>query len=190
MLQTTRASGKWLSGALALLIFGSGCSKEQKSAPVETEAGESELQLLAAGAVAPLFSATAHSGEKVELAQLRGKKVVLFFYPKDNTPGCTVEAQGFRDEHEKYKSLNAVVIGVSTQDNESHRAFAKEHGLPFLLIPDEDRSIATSYGVGSRLGLSKRVTFLIGPDGKIAQVFDEVVPEDHAEELLSALKAL
>lgn len=191
MLPIKRDGIGWLAGALVLLVFGVGCSKEQKkSENSELDAAESEPQLLAAGAVAPLFSATAHSGENVELAQLRGKKVVLYFYPKDNTPGCTVEAQGFRDEYEKFQSLDAVVIGVSTQGNDSHREFAKEHNLPFLLIPDEDRSISESYGVGSRLGLSQRVTFLIGPDGKISHVFDEVVPEDHAEELLSALKAL
>lgn len=140
--------------------------------------------------MAPSFSAVAHSGEKVDLEGLRGKKVVLYFYPKDNTPGCTVEAQGFRDAHQTYESRDVVVIGVSTQDNESHREFAKEHGLPFLLIPDEDRSIAKSYGVGSMLGMSKRVTFLIGPDGKIAKVYESVSPKEHAEQLLSDLDEL
>lgn len=190
----TRGREQWIGGALLLLTFCSGCSKEStKGAPAgpdDSQAADSEPQLLAAGADAPLFSATAHSGEKVELAKLRGKKVVLYFYPKDNTPGCTVEAHGFRDEHEKYKSRNTVVIGVSTQNNESHREFATEHDLPFLLIPDEDRAIATSYGVGSRFGLSQRVTFLISPSGKIAKVYDQVVPEDHADELLEDLNAL
>lgn len=191
-MQPTKRDGRgWLAGALALLLFGFGCSKDQQKGELsETDAAESEPQLLGAGVVAPPFSATAHSGEKVELAQFRGKKVVLYFYPKDNTPGCTVEAQGFRDEYEKFQSLDAVVIGVSTQGNDSHREFAKEHNLPFLLIPDEDRSISESYGVGSRLGLSRRVTFLIRPDGKIARVFPEVVPEEHAEELLAELGAL
>lgn len=146
--------------------------------------------LLHAGDAAPEFTTTSHSGEKVSTDSLKGKVVVLYFYPKDNTPGCTTEAQGFRDAYQSYEDLNVVVIGVSTQDNESHREFAEEHGLPFLLLPDEDGSIAKSFGVGSFLGMAKRVTFIIDQQGKIAKVYEKVAPKDHAEEVLADIRAL
>lgn len=197
MIATSRNACVW--GIGALLGLNVACSKEEKateaaSPPSTTSeaptASPPAEKILKAGAEAPAFSAVAHSGEKIALKELRGKKVVLYFYPKDNTPGCTVEAQAFRDNHETYVSRDVVVIGVSTQDNDSHRQFAEEHGLKFALIADEDRSIAKSYGVGSMLGMSKRVTFLIGPDGKIAKVYEDVTPKEHAAQLLSDLDEL
>ncbi len=147
-------------------------------------------ELLSEGSAAPEFSAQAHSGQDVKLSALRGKVVVLYFYPKDNTPGCTREAEGFRDAHQSYEDEGAVVIGVSTQGNESHREFAREHGLPFLLLPDENGAIARSYGVDTTGGVSKRVTFIIDPEGKIAKVYDSVSPQRHAQEVLADIASL
>ncbi len=199
----TKSSWFGAVAALVVLAVSVGCSKDDKAkeaslsppdeaspGPTPTKAAPPAAGILSPGMEAPDFTAVAHSGEKVELNKLRGKKVVLYFYPKDNTPGCTVEAQGFRDAHQTYQSRDVVVIGVSTQDNESHREFAEEHGLPFLLIPDEERAIAKSYGVGSMLGMSKRVTFLIGPDGKVKKVYESVSPKEHAAELLADLDDL
>lgn len=142
------------------------------------------------GLDAPVFEATAHTGQVVKLEALRGKVVILYFYPKDGTPGCTTEAKGFRDEYQNLDRAGAVVLGVSTQDNETHAAFAKKYNLPFLLIPDEEAHLAEAYGVGSLLGFSKRVTFIIDREGKIARVYENVSPPGHAKEILADLKAL
>jgi len=121
----------------------------------------------------------------VRLSELKGKVVVLYFYPKDGTPGCVAEAKSFRDEHQELEQVGAVVIGVSSQDNESHRDFAKKHSLPFLLLPDEDSSIARSFRVGDNIfGLTQRVTFIIDKTGKIAKIYDDVSPKNHGEEIL------
>jgi peroxiredoxin Q/BCP len=146
--------------------------------------------LLGAGAPAPNIEAVAHTGETVKLTELRGRPVVVYFYPKDDTPGCTAEAQGIRDEWEAIKVSKAVVLGVSTDDNDSHKAFADKHSLPFLLLPDKDKSIARAFGVPVRFGLAKRVTFVIDKDGKIAKVFPDVSPKGHAQEVLAALTGL
>jgi peroxiredoxin Q/BCP len=146
--------------------------------------------LLAVGAAAPDIEATAQDGENVKLADLEGKPVVVYFYPKDDTPGCTAEAQGIRDQWESLKQTGAVVIGVSTDDADSHKAFAQKHSLPFLLLPDPKGDIAKAFGVPLTLGHAKRVTFVIDKQGKIAKVFPSVAPKGHAEELLAALRAL
>lgn len=146
--------------------------------------------LLEPGSVAPAFSATAHSGEQVSLAALQGRLVVLYFYPKDGTPGCTVEAQEFAENYTALSALGVVVLGVSTDDNESHQQFAEEHNLPFLLLPDPKRALAKAYGVGGMFGMSKRVTYLISAAGKIAKVYPSVTPSEHAEEILADARAL
>lgn len=156
---------------------------KEETVAQESAANAPRTGLLAVGDLAPDFEKTSHRGELVRLKELRGKVVILYFYPKDGTPGCTTEARGFRDQHAVLNEAGAVVLGVSTQDNESHRAFAEKHGLPFLLLPDEDASLARSYGVGSIFGFSKRVTFVIDREGKIAKVYERVSPPGHAEEI-------
>jgi len=164
---------------------GTGSASEPGPAPAAQPSG-----LLGVGATAPNIEAVAHTGESVKLAELRGRPVVVYFYPKDDTPGCTVEAQGIRDEWEALKQSRAVVLGVSTDDNDSHKAFAEKHSLPFPLLPDTDHTIARAFGVPVRLGFAKRVTFVIDEQGKIAKVFPEVSPKEHAQEVLAALRSL
>jgi thioredoxin-dependent peroxiredoxin len=137
------------------------------------------------GAKAPTFP---------ELTAHKGKTVVLYFYPKDNTSGCTVEACEFRDAHTKLTGKNAVVLGVSPDSAKSHEKFATKFGLPFTLVPDEDHKIATAYGVwqeksmyGRKYMGIVRTTFIIGPDGKIKKVFEKVKPAGHAAEVLASL---
>lgn len=145
---------------------------------------------LAEGQEAPDFTAPAHDGTTVELAKLRGKPVVLYFYPKDETPGCTVEAQSFRDELPELAKLDATLIGVSMDSLESHKTFADNHKLNFPLISDADGAIAAKYGVDTSKGYTARVTFVIGPDGKIAKVYPAVQVQGHADEVLAALQSL
>ncbi len=142
------------------------------------------------GTPAPDFEARAHNGQTVRISALRGHPVVLYFYPKDDTPGCTREACELRDAYQAIIDTGAVIIGVSTQDNPSHVAFAQKHRLPFLLVPDETGSIAKAYRVPLVLGLARRVTFIIGRDGNVAKVFPNVTPAGHAAEVLAAIQAL
>jgi thioredoxin-dependent peroxiredoxin len=176
---------------LAALLLPSACNKQEPAGPApagSTAAAPSGL--LQPGADAPAIEAVAHDGKPIKLAELRGKPVVVYFYPKDDTPGCTIEAQGFRDEREKLEGSGAVVIGVSTDDNESHRAFADKHSLPFPLLADTDQRIAKAFGVPVTAGFAKRVTFLIDREGKIAKTFADVKPKEHAAEVLAAIAAL
>ena len=157
-----------------------GCAKSESSAAAPQS-------LLAEGAPAPPIEATAHTGEKVSLTALRGKPIVLYFYPKDDTSGCTKEACEIRDAWQKFQEAGAVVLGVSTDDNTSHVAFAEKYKLPFLLLPDTSGAIAKAYGVPIRMGMVKRVTFIIDRQGKITKVFPDVNPAGHAAEILGAL---
>jgi peroxiredoxin Q/BCP len=177
---------------LAFALVLSGCSKSTPdTAPAaSSSAAQAESTLLAVGAPAPALEATAHNGENVSLAALKGKPVVVYFYPKDDTPGCTIEAKGIRDEWKDFTGTGAVVIGVSTDGNESHKAFAEKYELPFLLVPDPDAKIAGMFGVPLRKNYASRVTFLIGRDGKIAKVFPDVKPDGHAKELVAAIRTL
>ncbi len=146
------------------------------------------------GDPAPDFTATATDGSTVTLASLRGRHVVLYFYPKDDTPGCTREACAFRDVHDAFGKRGAVVLGVSVDPVRAHQKFTAKYRLPFPLLADEDRKIVTAYGVwgekvfmGRRYEGTHRVTFHIGPDGRIAHVWPQVKPETHAAEVLAAL---
>ena len=149
------------------------------------------------GSRAPDFAAVAHDGSKVTLAGLRGRPVVLYFYPKDDTPGCTVEACGFRDAHARFGRHRAVVIGVSPDSPQSHERFRNKHDLPFTLLADGDHGIATKYGAWRKksmygktfMGVA-RCTFLIDAAGRIAKVFQAVKPAGHEREVLSALAGL
>jgi len=145
--------------------------------------------LLPVGAPAPDFTATTHDGRRITLSELRGRWVVVYFYPKDDTMGCTKEACGFRDLAEPLERAGVVVLGVSEQDNQSHAAFAEKYHLNFPLLPDEHGEIATAYHVPVMIGLAKRVTYLVGKDGAIARVWPSVTPTGHANEILAAVAA-
>jgi thioredoxin-dependent peroxiredoxin len=154
-----------------------------------------ELEIgLKAGDLAPDFKATATDGTTVQLSGLRGHVVVLYFYPKDDTPGCTKEACSFRDAYAEFKRLGAVVLGVSTDPVKSHVKFTDKFKLPFPLLADETKSIAEAYKVwGEKTFMGRkymgihRVTYLIGRDGRILHVWTKVKPEQHAEEVLAEL---
>ena len=147
------------------------------------------------GSVAPNFAAKDANGETVRLKDLRGQKVVLYFYPKDDTPGCTKEACSFRDAFADFKKRDIKVLGVSIDSEASHKKFAAKYKLPFTLLADPDHSIADAYGVyGEKkfmgrtyLGV-KRVTFLIDEKGKVKKVFEKVKPEEHARDVLAAFE--
>jgi len=177
------------SVALLLATVCGACNKADQpstGAPVAA----SPPGLVTAGSTAPAIETTAHTGEHVTLAAFKGKPVVLYFYPKDDTPGCTKEASEIRDAWEALKKTDAIVLGVSTDGTESHVAFANKYQLPFMLLPDKDGTIAQAYGVPLTLGKAKRVTFVIDRAGKIAKVFPEVNPSGHAAEILAVLSSL
>ncbi len=145
------------------------------------------------GDKAPEFSARADDGSMVSLCDFEGKTVVLYFYPKDNTSGCTREACAFRDSFAAFRKRGAVVLGVSTDSAKSHAGFRKKYQLPFTLLADEDKRMVQAYGVwgeksflGRKYMGTHRVTFLIGPDGRIRHIWPKVKPEEHAQEVLAA----
>jgi thioredoxin-dependent peroxiredoxin len=149
------------------------------------------------GDQAPEFSAPTQDGTVVSLKGFRGKPVVLYFYPKDDTPGCTKEACAFRDIYAEFKKAGAAVLGVSPDAEKSHLKFINKFNLPFTLLADTEKKIVQDYGVwgqktfmGRKYMGTHRVTFLIGPDGKIAKIWPEVKPEQHAAEVLATVRAL
>ncbi len=143
--------------------------------------------LLTIGTAAPDFAARDASGRRFTLASLHGKAAVVFFYPKDGTPGCTKEACAFRDNFNEYERRGATLIGVSSDSEASHENFRADHKLPFPLASDESGSIANAYGVKRFAGLTARVTFVIGHDGKVLKVFPDVDPGIHAQEVFAVL---
>jgi peroxiredoxin Q/BCP len=172
--------------ALLGLFAGGACTHPQPQ-DRKADGAVDSTGLLAVGTAAPDFSVVAHDGKTVMLSALRGRYVVLYFYPRDDTSGCTKEACSFRDAWGELQARGVVVLGVSTQDNEAHREFAAKHALPFQLLPDTDRSLTGAYHVPVTLTMAKRVTYLIGPDGKIAKVWPSVTPAGHAREILDSL---
>jgi peroxiredoxin Q/BCP len=145
------------------------------------------------GATAPAFKTTNTNGESVSLKDFRGQKLVLYFYPKDDTPGCTKEACSFRDGFSKFKKRGITILGVSPDSEKSHQKFTAKYKLPFTLLADTDHSIADAYGVyGEKKFMGRtymgihRTTFLIDEKGKIRKVFEKVKPDDHADEVLGA----
>ena len=145
------------------------------------------------GETAPDFSLLSQNGETVTLSKFRGhKNVVLYFYPKDDTPGCTVESCTFRDSYEAFTDIGAEVIGISSDSPESHRAFAQKHNLPFTLVSDSDAKVRKTYGVPSTLGLLPgRVTYVIDKAGGIRHIFNsQFNPKAHVGEALKVLKDL
>ncbi len=145
------------------------------------------------GTTAPDFKVTNTDGELVRLKDFRGRKVVLYFYPKDDTPGCTKEACSFRDAFADFRKRGIEVLGVSTDSEASHKKFTAKYKLPFTLLADTDHSIADAYGVyGEKKFMGrtymgvKRMTFLIDEKGKVKKVFEKVKPEEHAQDVLDA----
>ena len=148
---------------------------------------------LGIGDPAPDFDLIDQHGESRSLEDYRDGWVALYFYPKDDTPGCTTEACGFRDDIFKYRSMGCQILGVSLDDAESHKEFADKYGLPFPLLADTGGTTAAAYGVKTRmLGMSvaKRQTFLIDPDGNIAKHYEKVDPETHSAQVLADLAEL
>jgi peroxiredoxin Q/BCP len=155
------------------------------SARAPSEAGSA---LLAVGQPVPDISGVVQDGAHVSLRGFAGKPLVVYFYPKDETTGCTIEAEGIRDAWKDLQASGAVIVGVSADDDASHRAFTDNHKLPFLLLSDVDHSIAKAFGVPVKNGKDQRVTFVVGKDGKIAKVFPAVDPHAHAAELVLAVR--
>lgn len=146
------------------------------------------------GEPAPDFTATTDTGERVSLSDFRGRHVVLYFYPKNDTPGCTTQACGIRDAYGEFERAGAVVLGISPDDEKEHVKFKDKYDLPFTLLADPEHEVAERYGVWGEkryrgktyMGIS-RTTFLVAPDGTIATVMHEVKPDAHADDVLAAL---
>jgi peroxiredoxin Q/BCP len=148
---------------------------------------------IAVGGMAPEFELSDQDGQLHSLEDYRDQWIVLYFYPKDETPGCTTEACEFRDNIFAFRDLNAQILGVSLDDVESHKAFAENHGLPFPLLADVDGTAATAYGVKTRrfgMNMAKRQTFVIAPGGTIAKHYSEVDPAKHSKQVLADLAGL
>lgn len=146
-----------------------------------------------AGTMAPDFSLSSQEGRQLSLKDYRGKWVVLYFYPRDMTPGCTVEAHNFQRDQEQFAARNAVVLGVSVDSVDSHKKFCSKEGLNFKLLADTTHKVTREYGSLINLGVAQmaaRHTFLIDPQGKIERVYTQVDPRKHSEEILSALDGL
>ncbi len=146
------------------------------------------------GTPAPAFKLQDQTGKWVSLAEQRGKWVVLYFYPKDNTPGCTTQACEFRDNIFAFRDAGAVILGVSVDDVASHKSFATEHSLPFPILADSTRETAKAYGVLYRamgvLEVARRETFIVDPQGRIAKRYARVDPKGHSQQVLADIKAL
>ena len=150
--------------------------------------------MVSEGEPAPDFSLTSDAGERVSLSDFRGRPVVLYFYPKDDTPGCTTQACGIRDRYTEFERADAVVLGVSPDDPAEHVKFKEKYGLPFTLLADPEHEVAERYGVwGEKRYMGRtyegvsRTTFLIAPDATVAKVMPDVKPATHANDLLAAL---
>jgi peroxiredoxin Q/BCP len=170
-----------------LLIVGAGLI------PLLMNPGRANAALLKEGEAAPEFATEMVVGDQVQpvkLSDYRGKKVILYFYPKDGTPGCTKEACAFRDGYARFQQAGIVVLGCSIQSADAHKAFIKKYSIPFPLLLDPDKKIADAYGAANGipvLGLDRRITYVIDEQGKIAKVYPKVDPSQHAKEILQAI---
>jgi peroxiredoxin Q/BCP len=152
--------------------------------------------MLIPGSLAPIFTLLDENGNEISLQQFQGKTVILYFYPKDDTPGCTTEACNFRDDYSAFQDAGVVILGVSPDNPASHLKFKKKYDLPFSLLSDPDHKVCDLYGVwGPKTFMGKsyegvlRTTYLIDQDGKILKVFENVKPADHSKQILSVLQA-
>lgn len=171
-----------ISILLMLLTLAMGCSGRQRS--------DGGLGLLAVGSPAPILSGVDHHGVAHSLQETLGSPTVVYFYPKDETPGCTKEACAFRDVWKQYEAAGVKLFGVSKDTNASQATFAGKHALPFPLISDESGAWARGFGVKPTLGMYERVTFLLGKNGKVAKVYAKVDPGLHALEVLKDVESL
>lgn len=153
--------------------------------------------MLAVGDKAPTFTLNDADGNKIKVADFKGKKVVLYFYPKDLTPGCTIEACAFRDDSGAIKKLGAVVLGVSADDEKTHQKFRAKHDLNFPLLADVNHEVSDKYGAwqeksmyGKKYWGIARITYLIDENGKVAKVWPKVKPAGHSQEVIEAIKSL
>jgi peroxiredoxin Q/BCP len=193
------------SAALALLLLaGSAAAQEPRPGtraleplPGTVQAVYDEDGLVRVGTPAPRFALPRADGTVVRLAELLGRPIILYFYPMDDTPGCTKEACGFRDDYAAYDSLGVRIVGISTDDPASHRAFAEKHDLPFLLLSDVDGKVCSLYGVafekerdGKSRTIARRVTYLLDARGSVLRVYPRVDPAGHSAEILAVLGGL
>jgi len=146
-------------------------------------------KVLSPGEPAPNFEGIAHTGMRVRLSSFQPARVVVYFYDADRAPGATSEARGFRDAWLRFSGKLGMVLGISSDDRISHRDFATEERLPFLLVADEGHAIARAFGVPIQGGREKPVTFIVGPDGKIERVYTEVDPDKQADQVVEALSS-
>ena len=187
--------GGMRSFLLAIPFLLLACDNKDKASPPPAPAPSAATTTTAAtalkeGDAAPDVDMTLQDGKHLKLSSLKGKPVVVYFYPKDETPGCTVEAQDFKGRFDELKKADITVVGVSTQDAASHQAFIDKEKLPFSLAVDEDKSLAKAFGVPvSASGMSARQTFLIGKDGTVKKIWRDVKPKDHANEVLAAAQS-
>lgn len=194
MKRRTHLASPLLGIALAALALAAGCD-ERSGAPggaadKPTQAGASaQPAALKPGDAAPDVTLKLHDGREVKLSSLQGKQVLVYFYPKDDTPGCTTQAKGLRDGWADLKAAGLEVYGVSTQGAQSHQAFVEKYELPFPLVVDEGGAVSSAFRVPLRNELAARQSFLIGKDGKIKQVWIEVDPKEHAAAILAAAKS-
>lgn len=178
--------------ALTCLLL-AGCSGCQRSPDSNAKGAvpadlSAEATSLKQGDLVPDLDLELQNKKTVRLSSFRGKNVLLYFYPKDNTPGCTLEAQQLRDHIQQLKAENTLVLGVSTQDAASHVAFIEQEQLPFDLVMDVDGRVAKRFGVPVVNGLAARQSFLIDPEGRLKRIWRSVSPAQHAEQVLLALK--
>jgi peroxiredoxin Q/BCP len=167
-------------GVISLLVSVAACSGSVKRP-------DGGVGLLPVGASAPDLNAVDANGHTVRLSEMRGHAAVVYFYPKDETPGCTKEACAFRDAWAKYQAAGVAIVGVSRDSEESHKAFREHHHLPFPLASDPEGNAQRAYGVPNGLfGITSRVSFLVGPDGAILRVWPDVDPALHADDVLAA----
>jgi len=148
------------------------------------------LAELNVGSQAPDFDSVDQDGNRVRLSDFQGKTIVLYFYPKDNTPGCTAEACSFRDDMELIAEAGIKVLGVSADGVDSHKKFERKYGLNFTLVADPQKKIIDAYGVGGSFGTARRVTFLIDHEGKIRHIWPKVSPKGHSAEVLEKVKEI
>lgn len=179
-------SKSWIAAAVVAVLVIAGYAVQRSFAADNAPMPE-------VGQTAPTFSLPNQEGQPINLDQYRGKWVVLYFYPKDMTTGCTIEAHNFQRDLDKYKAVNAVILGVSVDTVDSHKQFCTKDSLSFTLLADPDKKVVEQYGSLGNYGpmqIANRNTFLIDPDGKIVKVWTKVNPQPHSEEVLAELNEL
>jgi peroxiredoxin Q/BCP len=180
-----------VAAALALVAL---AVSAQNAAPAAPTPAPGTAAKPAAGQVAPAFSLVDQNGKKHSLADYKGKWVALYFYPKDDTPGCTTQACGFRDNIFAFNKEGAVIVGISVDEVASHKEFAEKHSLPFTILADSDKAVTRNYGVLKTymgvMEMARRDTFIIDPQGRVAKHYESVNPEGHSQVVLADIKAL